>query len=477
MNTAAILPAIHMRRAEIGTAHKDSAKLIFISRFLFFIIIYLDLLAVAHINHQQLTQAYYILFILSYLIAINVGNDAGIYRIRKQYPFFKAIKNLAWNWSIVAASLIMIGQITETYAFFPKEIIISWLISTPVFLLSSQFLAWYIINHRFKDKTVKKAVIIGANQLSCDLSQKIADDHLDISIEAFFDDRTDQRLPKKLRNQVSGTLAEVADFVKKHKTDLVFIALPMVSQPRIHDLLESLTDTTASISFVPDVSFFDLLHARFDHFKGIPTLTIRDTPFHGMNSFIKRASDVILASLILLLISPIMIAVAIGVKLSSSGPILFHQRRYGLHGNEVVVYKFRSMTVTEDGDRNYLQVTKNDPRVTKFGAFIRKTSLDELPQFINVVQGRMSLVGPRPHAIAVNEQYRRLIRGYMYRHKVKPGITGLAQVNGFRGGDDLEHMRGRIACDLEYIRNWSFGLDLWIIFRTTKLMLSDKNAY
>ena len=185
----------------------------------------------------------------------------------------------------------------------------------------------------------------------------------------------------------------------------------------------------------------------------------------------------VLASIILVLISPVLVGVAIAVKLSSPGPIIFRQRRYGLDGEEIIVYKFRSMTVTEDGGQ-IQQARKNDARVTRVGAILRKTSLDELPQFINVLQGRMSIVGPRPHAVAHNELYRPLIKSYMVRHKVKPGITGWAQVNGFRGEtDSLEKMEARIHCDLDYLRNWSLRLDLYIIWKTVRLVFQDSAAY
>jgi putative colanic acid biosysnthesis UDP-glucose lipid carrier transferase len=191
-----------------------------------------------------------------------------------------------------------------------------------------------------------------------------------------------------------------------------------------------------------------------------------ETPFYGVNGLVKRISDIILASLIMVVISPLLAAVAIGVKMSSPGPILFKQRRYGLDGREIIVYKFRSMRVTEDGPV-VKQATKDDPRVTRFGAFIRKTSLDELPQFVNVLQGRMSIVGPRPHAVAHNEMYRKLIKSYMIRHKVKPGITGWAQVNGLRGETEtVEKMKARIEYDLDYLRHWSLRLDLSIIWKT-----------
>jgi putative colanic acid biosynthesis UDP-glucose lipid carrier transferase len=209
----------------------------------------------------------------------------------------------------------------------------------------------------------------------------------------------------------------------------------------------------------------------------MPVIAICETPFMGLNSTIKRASDIVLASIILLLLAPLMLAVAAAVKMSSPGPAIFRQRRYGLYGEEIWVYKFRSMTVMENGDQ-VVQAQRNDQRVTKIGGFLRRTSLDELPQFINVLQGRMSIVGPRPHAVAHNEQYRKLIKGYMLRHKVKPGITGWAQVNGLRGETaTLDKMEARIQYDLDYLRNWSLWLDLWIVLRTVKVVLTRENAF
>ena len=211
--------------------------------------------------------------------------------------------------------------------------------------------------------------------------------------------------------------------------------------------------------------------------NGVPVVGLCETPFTGTNELAKRVSDIVLASLILLLISPLMIAIAIGVKLSSPGPVIFKQRRNGLDGNEIVIYKFRSMRAQDNGDV-VRQARKRDPRITPFGRWLRRASLDELPQFINVLQGRMSVVGPRPHAVAHNEEYRQLIRAYMVRHKVRPGITGWAQVNGHRGETDtIEKMKARVEYDLEYLRNWSIGLDLQIIVRTIGLVFFDRHAY
>jgi putative colanic acid biosynthesis UDP-glucose lipid carrier transferase len=221
----------------------------------------------------------------------------------------------------------------------------------------------------------------------------------------------------------------------------------------------------------------DLIQGRIDSVSGMPVVGVCDTPLGGVDGLVKRCSDVVLSLLIVALISPLLLLLAVLVKLNSPGPVIFKQRRYGLNGEEIIVYKFRTMTVIEDGDA-IQQCTKDDKRVTRLGAFMRRTSLDELPQFINVLQGRMSIVGPRPHAVAHNEMYRKLIKGYMQRHKVSPGITGWAQVNGLRGETlTLDKMKARIDYDLEYLRNWSLRLDLFIIAKTVWVVLQRKNAY
>jgi len=274
-----------------------------------------------------------------------------------------------------------------------------------------------------------------------------------------------------------GRIADIAAFVKVNRVQLIYLSLPMASQPRIKELLDALKDTTASVYFVPDMFVTDLIQGKTDSVCGLPVISVCETPFRGPAGALKRLEDVVLALLILVLISPILLCIAVAVKLTSPGPVIFRQRRYGLDGEEIVVYKFRSMRVVEDGD-HIQQARKNDDRVTPLGRILRKTSMDELPQFINVLQGRMSIVGPRPHAVAHNEMYRGLIKSYMVRHKVKPGITGWAQVNGFRGEtESLEKMEGRIRCDLDYLRNWSLRLDILIVFRTIRLVFKDASAY
>lgn len=276
---------------------------------------------------------------------------------------------------------------------------------------------------------------------------------------------------------LQGSLTDLIADARAGKFDYVYIALPADAEARTLQLIHDLTDTTVTVYVIPDLFVFDLLHARWSNLGGVPVVSVFESPFYGVDGWLKRAEDIILGTLILLLAALPMLLITAAIKLTSAGPVLFKQRRYGLNGEVIEVLKFRSMQVCEDGHR-IAQATRNDPRVTRIGQFLRRTSLDELPQFINVLRGSMSIVGPRPHAIAHNEQYRQLIHGYMLRHKVKPGITGWAQINGWRGETDtLEKMQKRVEFDLHYMRNWSLWLDIKIIFRTALTEFFGKNAY
>jgi putative colanic acid biosynthesis UDP-glucose lipid carrier transferase len=387
--------------------------------------------------------------------------------------------DIAAGWFPVVGLLLFLGWASQTLNAFDPRVLLAWTFATPAALFAAHRLLPVLWPRLLAAEGLQKtAVIAGANDLGRKLAARIRENPLlGVRCVGFFDDRDAGRLGGIAPQQNLGSLSQLADHVRVNAIDVIYIALPMASQPRILKLLEDLRDTTASIYFVPDIFVFELIQARVGSIGGLPVVAVCESPFRGVNGVVKRLSDLLFACLILLLISPLMIAIAIGVKLSSPGPILFKQRRYGLDGKRIVVYKFRSMTVAEDGDV-VRQATRNDARVTRFGAFLRKTSLDELPQFINVLQGRMSVVGPRPHAVAHNEMYRKLVRGYMIRHKVRPGITGLAQVNGWRGETEtVDKMKGRIEYDLAYLRNWSLLLDVQIILKTIVVVLQKQNAY
>jgi putative colanic acid biosynthesis UDP-glucose lipid carrier transferase len=388
------------------------------------------------------------------------------------------LKEILTGWLLIVMILLFFGYATQYLYLFPPEVLLGWGISVPVVLFAAHRSIPMLLPRILAMEGTRNAVIVSTNDLGLKLAREFREKPwLGIGLLGFFDDRSPERLGKIADGPVMGSIAALPAFVKANRVDSIYITLPMVSQPRILNMLDELRDTTASIYFAPDIFVSDLIQARMDHVGGIPVVAMCETPFYGVSGMVKRLSDIVLATLILMLISPFMLGIALAVKLTSPGPVLFRQRRYGLDGREIIVYKFRSMTVCEDGGE-IRQAARNDSRITPLGSFLRRTSLDEFPQFINVLQGRMSIVGPRPHAVAHNELYRKLIKGYMMRHKVKPGITGWAQVNGYRGETEtLEKMQMRIEHDLYYLRNWSLQLDLLIIMRTVLVVLKGHNAH
>jgi len=401
----------------------------------------------------------------------------GVNRFRDRLS--SAAVGILGSWVSLMAILLGFAYGTRSLNEFDQEAILAWAIVTPILQLVAVRMGHTFIRKQASQAEGRRsAVVIGAGDLGAKVARALTRSPTQgIDFLGYFDDRNDGRLNPESAGHRLGNLAQAADHIRLHGVKEVFITLPLGSQPRIISLLEHLQETTASIYFVPDVFGISIIQGRLQDMSGVPVVGICETPFTGTNRLIKRLSDIVIALLLLLLLAPVMAAVAIGVKLSSPGPVIFRQRRNGLNGEEIMVYKFRSMTTMDNGDV-VKQATKGDPRVTRFGAFIRKTSLDELPQFVNVLQGSMSIVGPRPHAVAHNEMYRQLIKAYMVRHKVKPGITGWAQVNGHRGETDtIAKMQARVEYDLEYLRNWSLGLDLVIILRTVKSVLADSKAY
>ena len=389
------------------------------------------------------------------------------------------ISRIIGSWLMIVVLLAFFGYAGKYLGSFDSAALLTWLWLAPATQISAQLALKQTAPAIVRMQgDVKRAVIAGLNAQGLELARTIVNNpFLAIKPLGFYDDRSHDRLERQVEFPILGRMEDLASHVKQNNIDVIYLSLPMATQPRILDLLDQLRDTTASIYFLPDIFVTDLIQGRMDAIDGIPVVAVCETPFTGVNGLVKRLSDVVLSMLILLLISPLMIAIAVAVKMSSPGPVLFQQRRYGLDGKAITVYKFRSMTVCEDGGQ-IRQAQKDDKRVTSLGALLRRTSLDELPQFVNVVQGRMSIVGPRPHAVAHNEEYRTLIKGYMVRHKVKPGITGWAQVNGYRGETDtLDKMSKRIEFDLNYLRHWSLRFDLSIIMKTVILVLRDRNAY
>jgi putative colanic acid biosynthesis UDP-glucose lipid carrier transferase len=389
-------------------------------------------------------------------------------------PVATIFSRIVFEWLSVVCVLLLTGFAFKVTEQFSRLMMLSWFAITPFCLYAAHILRlrarWLISNSDY----APSYLIIGANGVGFELFRRLPRK----GFLGFFDFRSADRLPNTIDPaHLVGHCKDVAEFARTHGVTSIYIALPLSNVPRIGEMIRELRDTTASIYFVPDVFAFDLIQGRLVEINGMPAISVCDTPFHGMDAVMKRATDIVIGGFALLLLSPLILLIGLAVKLTSSGPIFFRQRRYGLNGEEIMVYKFRSMTVCEDG-AVVTQATRTDQRVTPLGRILRSTSLDELPQLLNVLQGKMSVVGPRPHAVAHNEQYRKLISGYMIRHKVRPGITGLAQVNGLRGETEtVEKMRERVRFDLEYLSHWSPWLDVQIIFKTLWVIARDRNAY
>jgi putative colanic acid biosynthesis UDP-glucose lipid carrier transferase len=323
------------------------------------------------------------------------------------------------------------------------------------------------------------------NELGIQLARNIESaPEMGLRLAGFFDDRPAERTAALPEAGVAdpgysrgGGMDELVHRARRGTIDIVYITFPMRAEDRIRELLVRLADTTASVYIVPDFFVFELLHARWTNINGLPAVSVFENPLFGVDGLAKRSVDLLLGAAALAVAAVPMLVIGVMIKLTSPGPVFFRQRRYGLDGREILVWKFRTMTCCDNGE-NVTQATRDDDRVTRVGRFLRRNSLDELPQLYNVLEGSMSLVGPRPHATAHNEQYRALIDGYMLRHKVKPGITGLAQVKGHRGETEtLDKMLQRVACDHQYIREWSFWMDIKILAKTLLVVFSQRNAY
>lgn len=435
------------------------------------------LVLIVWLYDQIFTGYYLVLMIITFFVSSYVYEQTSIYRSWRNGKLLEYIRDTLTGWGGVIAILLLLNYAANFSRHFSEQVIYTWFIVTPIALLISHIAVRVIADSMRKKGSLRSAVVVGANETSLKLINRVAEfPYLLIDIRGYFDERNINRISNWTGTRLGG-ISDVASYARKHNIEMIFISLPMSAQPRIREIIDDLHDTTASVYFLPDIYVYDLMQARFNSVGGIPVVAACESPYSGVDSVVKNASDFVLALIILILLSPLMLCIALAVVLTSPGPAIFSQRRYGLNGEEITVYKFRSMTVSEDGP-NVVQAQKNDARVTKVGAFLRRTSLDELPQFFNVLQGRMSIVGPRPHAVAHNELYRKLIKGYMLRHKVRPGITGWAQINGMRGETEvLEKMQGRIDHDLYYMQNWSIWFDLWIILRTVWVVLKRDNAY
>ncbi|AUL97586.1 undecaprenyl-phosphate glucose phosphotransferase [Vibrio vulnificus] len=441
------------------------------------IIGFMALLTLYHLT--AIPKDYLMLAIVSGLIFILFAESAQLYRSWRTSSIRQQLTLACAAWLATSLLQIAIHFFTKTLDTYNEDIVTPWLLITPILLMCWRILFRSTLSYlRRLGLNTRTAIIVGQTPHGITLANELKN-HTEhgVIFQGFYDERTVERDESNADYPIKGNVADALSKAKNGEVDYVYIAMPMHANERIAKFLHQFSDTTANTYLIPDFFTYNLLHSRWDQIGQVQTLSVFDTPFAGFSSWLKRFEDIVFSSLILLLISPILIAIAIGIKCTSRGPVIFKQDRYGLDGRKIRVWKFRSMTTMEQGS-DVKQATKNDPRITPFGGFLRRTSLDELPQFINVLQGTMSIVGPRPHAVSHNEEYRQIVDRYMLRHKVKPGITGWAQINGYRGETDtLDKMEKRVEFDLDYIHRWSIWMDIKIIFLTVFKGFTGSNAY
>lgn len=427
---------------------------------------------------EEAAHAAALIAIVIFLLAAQL---TGLHRRWSTLNSNQEVLAVVGTWLVTIVTLAILGFLTRYTEVFARSVVLTWIVVTPSLIALLRMMARLmqrgLLSRGFG---TRRLAIAGLNDLGSQIAANVEQDPgLGLRLVGFFDDRGKARNVSRQTSdyELTGGLEALIEQAKKGELDIVIIALPMRAETRIRYVLDRLSDTTASVYIVPDFFVFELLHSRWTSMGGLPAVSVFENPLYGVDGIVKRIVDVGLTLSGLVVISLPMLFIALAIKLTSPGPVFFRQRRYGLDGREIRVWKFRSMRVCDDGP-TVKQATKNDSRITPLGAILRKTSLDELPQLFNVLDGSMSLVGPRPHASAHNEHFRGLIRGYMLRHKVKPGITGLAQVSGCRGETDtIDKMQRRVEWDHKYIRHWSVWLDMKILLKTLWVAWRQPEAY
>ena len=432
------------------------------------------------LNQWPIPVHYQIAILLALLFIPLIFSAAGIYRSWRGGSVISELRRITFALFGVIVALIIVAFVTKTSSLYSRLWLGGWALSAWALLMVYHILLRLVLREmRRRGMNTRRVVLVGAGDLAREVIIRLREaSWTGFQVVGLYDDNLALHHKRIEGVRVRGAPASFHKLLQRRKIDELWLALPLHAEQRMKEILHDLRHSTVTIRFVPDIFGFRLIRHAVGEIAGIPIMDLNTTPMVGVNRYAKAVIDRILAAVILIVISPVMLSIAIAVRLTSAGPILFRQRRHGWDGKPIKVYKFRTMVVHQEEDGKVTQTIRNDPRVTPLGAFLRRTSLDELPQFINVLQGRMSIVGPRPHAMEHNEKYKDLVDAYMQRHKVKPGITGWAQINGLRGETDtIEKMQKRVEYDLFYIENWSLWMDFKIILQTVFKGFIDKNAY
>lgn len=426
---------------------------------------------------SALPSGYIELILIGSLLVLITFPMMGVYQSWRTRGWAAPACRALAAWVVVFFLIMVFLVATKQAEIFSRVWIASWLGWGALFVMAARIVVYFVLRMlRRRGFNRRYVVVIGDSVQAQELVQTAQQAvWTGFEIAAVFSDQQRMNISEGVPLQPMSVLT---GYIGSHQVDEVWIALPLGKGEQLREVLSQLRYCTANIRYAPDFFGLFLLNRGATEVLGMPMIDLSASPMQGVSQILKALEDRLLVIFILVFISPLMLLIAVGVKLSSRGPVLFVQQRLGWDGREIRVYKFRSMRPHTEERGVVSQARAGDPRITRFGAFLRRTSLDELPQFINVLQGTMSIVGPRPHALEHNRQYKVLVDHYMLRHKVKPGITGWAQINGWRGEtDSVDKMRHRVEYDLYYIENWSLWFDLRIIFLTLFKGFVNKNAY
>ncbi|PSW03722.1 undecaprenyl-phosphate glucose phosphotransferase [Photobacterium lipolyticum] len=444
----------------------------------------------AYWNQGQVAEKYQPLAVVNGLLVYIIYQLMGVYHqsdgnlLGRRRSFLFGLWVLSKAWALVVLSLVFFTFITKSSAEYSRLVLVLWatiglLVQSGVYFLTYLISKKYLFHFREPIPTL----VVGANALGEQLVNKLSNNTwLPDKIVGIIDDDPEARSSWDGPVPVLGTIDDLKDILKQHNIRRIYLTLLLSQSSKVEDIIKELDEQCVDIIWIPDTFTITTINQSIKELSGLPLLVLSGSPMSSVKAMLmKSLMDKVIALTSLIILLPLMVPIALAIKLTSPGPVFFKQKRHGWDGKEIDIWKFRSMYVMENKENKLELAKRNDPRVTAVGKFIRKTSIDELPQLFNVIQGNMSLVGPRPHAIEVNQFYSKHIPSFMLRHRIKPGITGLAQICGFRGGDDcttktLDRMELRAAHDIEYINHWSLLLDLKILLITPFKLLSH-DAY
>ena len=435
---------------------------------------------------EQLSQTWvYTVMVLVAAVGFPVLlHISGGYRLNTLLRPMTWIPTLVACWTLVFAGLMLLTFLAKLGGDVSRNWLISWAISGLLFAFAYRFFLTHIVRRFNRNGQLnRRAVLVGGGPSADHVIATLnASQDTGMTVVGVFDDRSEERAPIKADNlRKLGTVDDLIDFVRSTRIDTLILTLPVTAENRLLQILGRLWVLPVDIRLSAHEQRLRFRPRAYSYVGNLPLLDLFDRPLGEWGPILKTLEDRVIASFALLLLAPVFAMVALAVKLESKGPVIFKQKRYGFNNELIQVYKFRSMYVDQADQSARKLVTRDDPRVTRVGRMIRKTSLDELPQLMNVLKGELSLVGPRPHATmasAAGSLYENVVDGYFARHRVKPGITGWAQINGWRGETDTaEKLERRVECDLYYIENWSLTFDLYILARTPLSLLNTKSAY